>query len=89
LAGHSRLADLCAPLRLIVEAELAAGNRILRIEDGTKSHPTLVILADPFQPQIKSTDSEVTHREINIRGIWKAHFIHVPSGHVVACGFGD
>jgi hypothetical protein len=87
--GDDRLAALCAPLRTLVDAELAAGNRIDRMEgecgyDGA----ILVLLAEPFRTKISEPSDDLEFREFESSSFWKAHYAHLPTAQIVACGFG-
>ena len=91
MTAEPRLLDtLCAPLRLILSAELAAGNQIAQFDaDSGDAGPMLVILAFPFRTKPNRGDPDIVFREINIHGMWKSQYLHVPTGHVLACGFGN
>lgn len=90
IGDASSLDGLCPPLRLFLDAELAAGNRIVRLEGGWSDQSELVVLlAEPFRTRFKAVDADVLFREVSIPGMWKAQFMHIPSRQVLACGFGD
>jgi hypothetical protein len=88
--GEDRIATLCAPLRALIDAELAAGNKIDRMEaefgyDGA----ILVLLAEPFHTQISKPSADLEYREFGSSHFWKAHYAHLPTAQIVACGFGS
>jgi hypothetical protein len=86
---EDRLAALCGPLRALVDAELAAGNKIDRLErevgyDGA----ILVLLGEPFHTQIAKPSPDLEYREFGSPHFWKAHYAHLPTAQIVACEFG-
>jgi hypothetical protein len=87
--AKDRLAALCAPLRALVDAELAAGNRIDRLEAGFGyDEAILVMLAEPFRTTISKMSDDLEYREFGSAHFWKAHYAHLPTAQIVACGFG-
>ncbi|HKD37889.1 MAG TPA: hypothetical protein VKB78_13850 [Pirellulales bacterium] len=87
--GGDRLAALCAPLRALVDAELAAGNRIDRMEgEFGDEGAILVLLAEPFHTNIVKPSADLEYREFGCSHFWKAHYAHLPTAQIVACGFG-
>ncbi|HEY2148112.1 MAG TPA: hypothetical protein VGH32_09255 [Pirellulales bacterium] len=84
-----RLAALCPALRILVDAELAAGNRIDRMEGECGYHGAiLVLLAEPFRTKISEPSDDLEFREFESSSFWKAHYAHLPTAQIVACGFG-
>ena len=81
------LASLCAGLRTILAAELGAGNRIERIARVPDGWPLVVVLYDPFRCSHDPLPDRVRYREIDTRTLWKAHFVDLDNGQIVACGF--
>jgi hypothetical protein len=89
MKGEDRLAALCAPLRALLDAELAAGNRIDRMEaEFGMEGAILVLLAEPFRTKIAKPSSDLDYREFGNSHFWKAHYAHLPTAQIVACGFG-
>jgi hypothetical protein len=77
--GGDHLGFLISALRQFVDAELAAGNRIERLDIGS----LFVLLAKPFFTRID--DSEVDYSEIKGRGFSFAQYVHFASMQIVAC----
>jgi hypothetical protein len=73
------LSFLFPALRRFVDAELAAGNRIERLDIAS----LFILLAKPFFTAIE--DAEVDYSEIKGRGFSFAHYVHCASAQIVAC----
>jgi hypothetical protein len=81
---------LCAELRTILADELSAGNRIKRVDnDSPGAWPLVVLLVNPFQHRNGQLPASVRHYEIDSQSLWKSHFVHRPTGQILACGFGQ
>lgn len=78
------------PLQRFLEAELAAGNKIV---DGSSSPgwgqlTRLVILDQPFRSKGWEGEAQLAFREINDPHYWKAEVEDVGTAELVACRFG-
>lgn len=83
------LGALAAPLRRLVEAELATGNVITDADIGRLGAGVVfVLLARPFTESCPTLDDGVTRTELNDPHWWKSEYRHPATGHVVACRFG-
>lgn len=79
---------LCPQLRLLLDAELAAGNRVVDAGPGLRDwNAVLVRLAEPFQTPRASAPVGLVYRQINDPHWWLAEYEHLESGHLLACGF--
>jgi hypothetical protein len=80
-----RIGKLCKPLRLIVEAEFAAGNRVADIrEDWPRPGSLVVVLRDAFHFTPAARDSGIVYCEVPSRSFWAAQYVHAPSRQIVA-----
>jgi hypothetical protein len=80
---------LCPELRQVFDAEIAAGNHTIETRDGWPNKGALfVMLGDPFHGNFAGADSALFYTETTPRG-WKAHFCHLESKQILACGFGE
>jgi hypothetical protein len=83
------LDQLCPELRQVFDAEIAAGNHTVETRDGWPNKGALfVMLGDPFHGDFTASDSVLFYTETTPRG-WKAHFCHLESKQILACGFGE
>jgi hypothetical protein len=81
---------LCAELRTILENELTAGNRIKRVDnDAPGAWPLVVLLLGPFRCRPDPLPDSLRYLEIDSRALWKSHFVHLATGQILACLFGD
>jgi hypothetical protein len=82
------LHGLCPELRLLLDAELAAGNRVAETGAGWPNPSSiLVMLAHPFRCTPSSLPPGVEYLEVNDTHWWKAEYHHLPTGHLLACRF--
>ena len=82
------LARLCPELRILLDAELAAGNRVVETFGGWPvAGAVFVMLAEPFRKRSVTLPADVVFREINDPHWWKAEYDHEPTHHVLACRF--
>ena len=81
-------AQLCPELQALLDAELAAGNRVAD-RGPSPHHPqgVLVLLAADFKNRPRVRPAGVDYVEINDPHWWKAEYVHRPSGHVLAARF--
>lgn len=79
-------AALAAPLRDILRAELARGNRIAEIADWPPVCELLVILERPFRKRYALT-AGLDYADIDDPHYWKAEYRHDGGRHCLACGF--
>jgi hypothetical protein len=75
-------------LRLILDAELNAGNQIAAIETDGESGPLVVVLAQPFHDGYESIARTTRYNELGRAGQWKSLFVHIPTGQIVSCACG-
>ena len=80
-------ATLAAPLRAILEAELAQGNVIDEVADWPPRCELLVILRRPFAAAY-STGPGVKFTAIEDRHYWKSEYNLDGGRQTLACGFG-
>jgi hypothetical protein len=76
--------DLGAELNSILAAELAAGNKVVT-SNTPGGWPTIVLLDRPFLCGHISLPHFIRYRQINGPAPWKAHYINLGSGNVLAC----
>ena len=80
--------QLCPELRVLLDAELAAGNAIVESGRGLYGKGTvLILLAKQFLARPATLPPGVAFREVNDPHWWKAEYFHSPSRHCVACRF--
>lgn len=80
-------AALAAPLRMILEAELARGNVIDEVADWPPQCELLVILRHPFATAYP-TGAGVAFTAIEDRHYWKSEYNLDGGRQTLACGFG-
>jgi hypothetical protein len=79
---------LCCELRVLLEAELAAGNRIAETTKGWPlPNSVWVLLAAPFHNSPAQMPPGVRVVDLNDPHWWKQEYEHVTSGCVLACRF--
>jgi ribosomal-protein-alanine N-acetyltransferase len=82
------LRDLCADLKPILEAELAAGNEIRECSRGWPEKESVIIgFRKPFRPPTGPLPPNVEYREINDTHWWKAEYAAKKPVHLLTCGF--
>lgn len=82
------VARLCPELRVLLEAELAAGNCVADTGPGLQgADSVIVVLGSAFRAQPKVLPPGVEYREINDPHWWKAEYFHPATRHVLACRF--
>lgn len=74
------------PLQAILEAELAAGNRIAEVSSWPPKCSLLVILQRPFASKYAAA-AGVEFAELNDSHYWKAEYRYNGGAQVLACGF--
>jgi hypothetical protein len=80
---------LCPELRQVYDAEIAAGNHMVETRENWPNRGGLfVLLGDPFHGDSALVDAVLFYTEATPRG-WKAHFCHLESKQILACGYGD
>jgi hypothetical protein len=88
MVNEEHLTELCDQLRVLLDAELAAGNAIVETFKGWPLDGSIfVMLGSPFRCRPASLPEGVTFREINDPHWWKASYQHEPSQHCLACRF--
>jgi hypothetical protein len=75
---------LCPELKAILDAELAAGNRVVEDWEG---YGSVVMLARPFILKHQADDALVEFREINDPHYWLAEWRCRRTGQLLACRF--
>lgn len=80
-------AALAAPLRVVLEAELARGNTIDEVADWPPQCELLVILRRPFA-KAYPTGPGVEFTAIEDRHYWKSEYNLDGGRQMLACGFG-
>lgn len=84
----AHVSELCPELRVLLDAELAAGNQIVETSRGwPKPTSIFVLLASPFKPAPGTLLDGVTYLVVNDPHWWKAEYHHSPTGHVLGCRF--
>ncbi len=78
---------LAAPLRKILEAELALGNTIEEISDWPPKCHLLVILKRPFNRPYE-LEEHVEFLELNDPHYWKSEYNYRGGVQTLACGYG-
>jgi hypothetical protein len=80
-------ADLAAPLRRILDAELAIGNAIQEISSWPPKCQLLISLKYPFR-QAYEVEKDVTFLELNDLHYWKSEYHYLQGVQTLVCGFG-
>jgi|SRR6516164_3673331 hypothetical protein len=84
----AHLQGLCPELRILLDAELTAGNRVVETGEGWPNPSSiLVMLALPFRCTPSSLPRGVEYLEVNDTHWWKAEYHHLPTSHLLACRF--
>jgi hypothetical protein len=84
----AHLDELCTELRVFLDAELAAGNRIIETSKGWPLPSSiLVLLHSAFHNSPAQLPPNVRLVEVNDPHWWKQEYIHITSGHRLACRF--
>jgi hypothetical protein len=77
---------ICAALRPLLAAELAAGNRVVECGPSLYGHgAVLVLLAEPFRAAQADLPAGIVHRDVNDPHWWKAEYFHPETKHCLAC----
>ena len=85
---QKHLDALCPELRQLFDAEIAAGNRTLETRSGWPNAGLLfVLLCDPFHGDSAAAAEVLFYTETTPR-TWKAHYCHLESKQILACGYG-
>lgn len=79
---------LAAPLKKILDAELALGNSIQEVSDWPPKCHLLVVLKRPFSRSYE-LERHVEFAELNDRHYWKAEYRYREGVQCLACGFGS
>jgi hypothetical protein len=78
---------LCAELQPLLDAELAAGNRIAYHHLNAGPDALAVMLKKPFKTKPAGLPSSVTHTEVNDPHWWLAEYRCATHRHLLACQF--
>lgn len=81
------IAELCAELRPLLEAELLAGNSIVETWKGWPMDGLCVMLARPFTVRTDTPPAGVRFVAIDDPYYWKAEFTCDRTHHTLACRF--
>lgn len=87
MSRHQIPATLAAPLRAILEAELAQGNTIDEVTNWPPQCELLVILRRPFATDYPTVPG-VAFTAIEDRHYWKSEYNLEGGLQTLACGFG-
>ena len=86
MVNPSHLEQLCQPLRALLDAELAAGNRVVETSTGwPKPASVFVMLEKPFKARPPALPGGVIYNDVNDPHWWKADYFHEATGHGLAC----
>lgn len=88
MVDPNHLAELAHELRVLLEDELASGNKFVETNRGWPSPDSIfVMLAKPFMKRPDELPSGVVYREINDTHYWKAEYEQQEKRHVLACRY--
>ena len=76
-----------AGLNLVLQGELAAGNRIAEDTGGWGAMTRLVILGDPFKTDTAVLPAGLEYHDVNDPHYWKAEFHDPRTRELLACRF--
>jgi hypothetical protein len=80
--------QLCPELRVLLDAELAAGNAVVDCRAGLYGpEAVLVLLKSEFRACPIVPPPGVEYRAVNDPHWWKAEYFHAATKHCLACGF--
>jgi hypothetical protein len=57
------------------------------LNDTDDGWPKLVVFAKPFVVSHEPLPEMIRFNEVNNQILWKAQFLHLPTGQIVACDF--
>jgi hypothetical protein len=84
----THLRDLCCELRVLLEAEIAAGNRVAETSKGWPLPDSVwVLLSAPFHNTPEQLPPGVKLVDVNDPHWWKQEYKHLASGSVLACQY--
>ncbi len=84
--NESHLTRFCPELKRLLDAELAAGNKIVETSTGwPKPSTILVMLAQPFKAIPLKLPKGIIYNDVNDPHWWKADYFHESTGHALAC----
>lgn len=84
-----RVNQLCAELKPLLEAELAAGNSVVDTWAGWPRRDSLYIqLGSPFKAQPEILPPSVRFVAVDDPHYWKSELVCDRTHHAIACGFG-
>jgi hypothetical protein len=79
---------LAQELRVLLEDELSAGNRVVETHHGWPGQDSiLVMLERPFIKKPDPLPPGVVFREVNDPHWWKAEYEHEGTRHILACRY--
>jgi len=85
--GENVIGQLCAELRGLLEAELAAGNGIAGAGRGLHGRDAVMVLLNgPFRAKPLALPAGVEWRAVNDPHWWKEEYFHVPTAQCLAGG---
>jgi hypothetical protein len=85
--NREELKNLRPELLQVLESELLAGNQIERVDALSRvTGAIFVLLALPFHSTPERPP--LRYARLEDRKRWKAHYVHLPTAQIVACGFG-
>lgn len=84
---QSEVAQLCADLSPILQAELRRGNAIAEVSAWPPTCRLLIILEHPFGPGLSELGAGVVYRRVDDPHYWLAEYECEGHGHMLACRF--
>jgi hypothetical protein len=88
MADSEKLPPLCAELRPLLDAELAAGNRVAYHHVNVGPDALAVMLKKPFSCKPAALPAGVTYTDVNDPHWWLAEYRCAQHCHLLACQFG-
>jgi hypothetical protein len=86
----THLRDLCCELRVLLEAEVAAGNQVAETSKGWPLPDSIrVLLNAPFYNSPEQLPPGVRLVDVNDPHWWKQEYKHLASGSALACRYGS
>ena len=77
------------PLRDVIKAEIAFGNRIVEVWENWPPESLAIMLGDPFKQKPKSLPSSIVYRDLNDTHYWKSEYYDSENKLLLACQFGN
>ena len=86
MLSENSVVNLAPELRVILDAELEAGNAIAEVVSGSPLHDALVVILEKsFITPLRPASANMRFRQVNLPGWWAAEYTTAQPPHTLAC----